>query len=303
MKSAAVIPSLKAGDVVNTCIKSMIDGGYDGDIYVVSQDEKNIRVTDLGDNVRFVHTRVNNFESVDTLIYKGFLAFDKKYDVMIYSHSDVTFLSGWWQPVKDLWDSVDRTRVWNINVPMSNECIVVTDPQQKLGLGFDKWNPGCHGRISPVSSFLCDFYAAGVNKYGGDTSYFAMEHFLYYEAIVQHKWQLMANIGSGFVHDSPKSDTSIMEKEQPGLFHSLVGKAYESWFGYFGYNLEHFITTWFGNVMTRHTTEIVTCVNAGNYEALDYIFNEGIEMLKLSDCDTCSFKCPAMDKIHLDFIN
>ncbi len=297
MKYAIIIPSLQYGDTIKNCITSLLESGYDEDIYVVSPDMENSAITALGDKVRFVDTVAMVPEAPDTTLYRGFLALEKKYDILIYSHSDMLFNAGWWQPLKELWDSVDKTRVWNINVPQVMTHVLVTKPNQKLGLAWSEFNPGCHSRLAPVSSFLCDFYAEVTSKYGGETSHFNMEHFLYYEAILQHKWQFMANIGGNVVHVSPNIETAIMEATYPGLHAIYLCKAYESWFRHFGYNLEHFIVTWFGNVMTRHTNEIIDCANDNNYEALDYIFDEGIRMLKLTDCDTCSFKCPAAGRL------
>ncbi len=285
MKCAAIIPSLRAGDVVNNCVTSMIAGGYDDDIYVVSQDPLNSAVTALGDKVRYVNTGTSEYEATDALLYKAFKALEKEYDILVYAHSDMTFHAEWWIKLKEAWDSVNMDKVWSISVPKPGQQITVTDPQQKLGLGFDVNEPAYRERLSPCTSYLYSSYADMVNKFGGET-YFISDLLLFHESILKRKWALLANNGSTATH-TPGSDTGFRETQQPGRFWAGLTLGYSAWFNLIGYNLGHFITTWNGCVLVNHATEIIDGVNSGNYDALDYIFDEAVTRLAERDCNKC----------------
>ena len=297
MKSAAIIPTLQSSDVIINCITSMIAGGYDGDIYVVSRDPSCIGLVELSDKVRYVSSNNPELESSDSLIHKGFLAFDKEYDLIVFAHNDVTFQSGWWQPLNELWDSVDKTRVWSINVPQVTDKIAVSNPEQKLGLGYDPFNPVGIGRYTPCTTFLYDFYAEVVAKYNGDTCV-CLEQCLNYESIVQHKWQFLANTGSYITHHGG-IDSRLMDSLEPNKFYDFIIRGYKYWHETFGTNVEHFITVWFGIVMMNHVYEIIDCANDNNYEALDYICDEGLALFNNHDCKSCSLKCMYVNRINV----
>lgn len=296
MQCAVIVPTLQPSDVLNNCITSMLKGGYDEDIYVVSHDERIRGITTLGDKIRFVKADTDIL-ATDTLIHKGFLSFDKKYDLIIYAHNDVVFHDMWWSKLKELWSSVPTDKIWSISVPMIGERILVNNPQQKLGLGFDIYNIGFHGRFSPCTSFLYSSYADVVNKYGGDT-YFSMELLLFYESILQHKWGMLANNGC-FIEHKGSVDTRVDE----GRFNKYLTLTYHVWFAKFGYNLEHFISIWFNGVLKKHTNEIIDGINSGNYDSLDYIFNEGVSMLGNTNCKKCDLgkTCRCFDKLYREW--
>ncbi len=297
MKCAAIVPSLQYSEAIINCVTSMLEGGYDEDIYVVSPDTQNNAITSLGDKVRFVYTNTKELEAVDTLIYKGFLSFDKEYDLIVYPHSDVVFHAEWWKLLNELWDSVDKTKVWSISVPVFNQFIVTTNTDQKLGFGLDPYNPGYYSRFSPCNSFLCSSYADMVNKYGG-TTHFLVDLLLFYEAMLQHKWGLLANNGC-FITHSPGQDTKFFNETTPGEFANRVANAYRFWHGRFGYNLEHFVTTWCDSIVGRYINEIVDGVNSGNFDTIDHIFDEAITLLGNTDCNKCGLKkCRAFNKVY-----
>jgi hypothetical protein len=279
MQCALVIPTLQPGTLITNCITSAISGGYDGDIYVVSNDIKCNYVITLGSSIRFVNTNTSIAESTDMSIFKGFKAFDKSYDLMIYSHNDVIYHNLWWERLKEVWGTVNTNKVWSITVPATYEKIVFK-PGQKLAFSFDIYNPLYRNRFSPCTSFLYSFYSSYADKYGGNT-YFSGELLMYYEAILQHKWGLVANNGC-FVDHFGNGDVGLSKR-----FGEYFAMTYKVWKDRFGYNLEHFIASWFGNVLINHTTEILDAVNNNNYDKIDYIFDDGLKAIANRDCKLC----------------
>lgn len=265
----------------------MLAGGYNEDIYVVSPDSRCEAITELSPKIRFVSTGVPEPEPSDTLTYKGFKAFDKPYDLMIYSHSDVSYHPHWWERLKEVWECADKEKVWLIGVPEAYEMVFVTKPQQKLGLGIDVYNLNYRARFSPCTSMQVPFYASTVEKYGGNT-YFNIELYLFYEALLQKKWGLLANNGCWINHARGKGDSLVVRG-----FQGKVDTSYDEWFNRMGYNLEHFISIWFGLIMKKHTFEIVDTLNEGIPEInliIDYIFEDGLKALKNFDCENCEIQ-------------
>lgn len=294
MQCAMIIPTLQAGSLLDTCVLSVLNSGYDGDVYVVSHSNRCSSVEKLGGNVVFVNTDTLEAEPTDTLIHKGFLSFNKKYDLMIYSHNDTVYYAGWWSKLQELWQSVDTRKVGSISIPASYDInhIVVTEPNQKLGFGFDIYNPKYRARFSPCTSFLSSLYEDTITKYGWNT-YFSMELFLLYEAIIQHKWSMMANNGC-YVDHKGNGDVGLSK-----YFGNYFAKTYEVWFNHFGYNLEHFIAVWFGCVLNVHSDEILNSINSNNYDSIDYIFDGALKSINNTDCSGCGIEgCHARGKVR-----
>ncbi len=284
MRCAAIIPSVIPGNMLNTCVSTMIDGGrFDGDIYVVSFTNLCGRITELGKNVKFINTKTKDPDSVDTSIYKAFSAFDKQYDLMIYSHSDVIFHKLWWDKLQESWSYVDKNKVWGIGIPYNAEHAGAIRKEHKLGLGIDIYNPLHGSKFSAAHSFSYQYYADTVNKYGGNT-YLALEHLLFYEGVLRHKWSLIAN-NDNFIDHLFGVDTAIV----PG-FNMYCGETYSIWHKLFGTSLDHFVAAWFGLTLNIHKTEILNSINAGDYKSIDYIFDEGLEVIRNPDCPKCLAK-------------
>jgi hypothetical protein len=270
--------------MLNNCVSSALKGGYDGDIYVVSHIPTCSSICELGTNVKFVHTGVKTAEPTDTLIYKGYKAFDKKYDLMIYSHNDTVYHDKWWEKLQEAWNAVNPDKVGIITVPANYDVVNVNNPSHKLGFSHDIYNPEFSGRFSPCSSFVPSLYADTIESFGWNT-YFAMELFISYEAIVKHKWSAMAN--TGCIVDHIGNGDMGLSKD----FGVYFAKTYRVWFDKLGYNLEHFIAVWFGCVLQVHKKEILEAINSGDYESVEHIFDASMKSIKNTNCNACGLIC------------
>lgn len=277
--------------MLTNCVSSILQGGYDGDIYVVSHiDCSSIR--NLDTNIKFVHTGSKVADPTDTMIYRAFQVFDKKYDLMVYSHNDTVYHDGWWSSLKEVWEAVDTSKVGIITVPATYDSgkITVNSQHQKLGLGIDLYNPNYTARFSPCSSFTTSLYADTIDKFGWNT-YFSMELFIYYEAIVQHKWGFMLN-NNTYVDHIGNGDMGLSKN-----FGTYFGKTYSVWFEKLGYNLEHFIAVWFGCVLKFHGKEIIDAINTKDYDRVDYIFDGAMKSINNTNCSGCYIRCHACNRV------
>lgn len=286
-----IIPTLQNGVMLENCVSSILKNGFDGDIYVVSHVDC-ISIRKFDSNIKFVYTGSKVADPTDTMIYKAYQVFDKKYDLMIYSHNDTVYHEGWWSNLKNAWESVDTNKVGIITVPASYDKtrITVTNPQQRLGLGIDIYNPKFTARFSPCSSFTTQLYTDTITKFGWDT-YFGMELFISYEAIVQHKWGMMLN-DTAYVDHIGNGDMGLSKN-----FGTYFARTYTTWFNKFGHNLEHFIAVWFGCVLTVHGPEIIDAVNNKEYDKVDYIFEGALKSIHNTDCVHCGLLCTVKNRV------
>ncbi len=278
MKCAVIVPALRPSEHLSLCLAALLKNcGNDQDIYVVSQDTRCSNVTDLGANVRFVDAQSNIPLPTDALVYKAFLAFDKKYEVLVFQHSDTIVREFWWEKLKELWNEVDRKKIWGIVIP-TIQPMMSTD---KLSLSWDSNNGDYCNRWTVCNSFLPDIYERTIKKYGSNT-YFSVEYLLAHEAILEHKWAMVANNGSFADHLISGLDTNFFNIGE------YLNKTYVAFFNSLGYNLEHFMGIWFGTVLINHAHEIIENVNAGTFDKIDYIFDEALIMLNNTDCEHCN---------------
>ncbi len=284
MEYVVVVPALQPSEHLTNCINTMLQHGYDQDVYVVSHDVRCAYVTTLGDKVRFVDTKSNVPEPRDINVYKASLAFDKRYDVMILSHSDTLFNENWFTLLKELWDEVDTDKVWAITVPHPLE---PKRGSRNFTFGDDPYNGDYCQRFEQCATFLYEIYERTVNKYGSDTS-FSVEYLMFNEAIVAHKWAMMGNNGCLTTHVGG-ADSTVYDMGPS------FGHTYATYRENMGYNLDHFIGMWFGNVMIRHADEIIEAVSDGDYDRVDYIFGEAIGLLNACDCSSCNIRCRTRD--------
>ncbi len=304
MKCAIVIPTFGHGEMVVGCINSYLDSGkFDGDIYTVSHDPECHVLTDIGKNIRFVNTNTAEMDSPDMSLYKGFLAFDKDYDIMIYAHSDsnVNYNDGvgrgkdWWVKLQESWSIVNKDKLWSIIIPMyagydgdvykkGEALICPINDSHHFGLGSDRPNPYQGAKSSPAHSFLTKFYAEAVGKYGGNTGV-AINSILHYEGVIKHKWSLVARNNNYTGHQNylgEKAD-SFFAKNLDRYF----GESYSAFHSYYGMSLDHYDEAWFGLTLNLHKEEILNAIHVGDYDSIDYIFNEGLNAIQHPDCNRC----------------
>ncbi len=285
IKYVAVVPALQPSEHLNNCIYTMLQHGYDQDVYVVSHDVRCAYVTKFGANVKFVDSKSSIPETRDMNLYKAFMTFDKKYDIIILSHSDTSFINNWFVLLKELWDKVDTNKIWSITVPHPLE---PKRGNKNLTLGWDPYNGDYCQRFEQCASFLYDLYEHTVTKYGFDT-YFSVEYLLFNEAILARKWSMMGNNGCFTWHRGGK-DSSVYDMG------ANFSKTYATYHMNTGYNLDHFIGIWFGRILIKHADEIIDAINDGDYNRIEYIFNEALTLLNACDCNGCGIRCRTRDK-------
>ncbi len=307
MRCAIVIPTIRNGDMLKNCVTCALDKGkFDGDIYVVSHDSGCNTITELGSNVKFVYTNTSQLPPPDGSIYKAFMSFDKEYDIMLYVHSDTQLNIGtgqngiggidneqwhcedWWEKLQESWNRVDMNRVWGIGIPLPAgegglACIVPVNPEHHFGFGSDLYNP-LHGtKWSQAHSWTTQFYVEAITKYGENT-YLALEHLMFYEGVQKHKWSLIANNGN-FINHQYHIDGIDTQFVKP--FNMYCGKSYQAFHDNHGISLDHFVAAWFGLTLNLHKEEILNAIHIGDYDSIDYIFNEGSEVINHPNCKRC----------------
>ncbi len=304
MRCAIVIPTFGHSEMVVACINSYLDSGkFDGDVYVVSQDPGCHVLTNLGENVKFVDTGTVEMDSPDMSFYKGFLAFDKEYDIMICAHSDSNVNYGlngpgsgedWWAKMQESWNIVNKDRVCSIIIPMfageagekrGEDLICPVSPEHQFGLGSDLHNyPIQRAKSSPAHSYLVSFYTEAIAKYGGDTG-IARLHLIHYEGIKKHMWTLVANNKNWTGHQNPPYEhaDSWFAKNLDKAF----GDGYTAFHKHHGVSIDHYDMSWFGLTLNLHNEEILNAIHDGDYDRIDYIFDEGIDAIQNPDCVKC----------------
>jgi len=296
---------LRPGDMINNCVITILDNGkFDGDIYVVSCDQSVSEVTELGSNVKFVNTNTARLQSPDTNIYMGYKSFDEKYDIMIYAHSDVAFnyrSDNWWGKLKEAWGYVDINKVWGIGIPVyagqpddlyqdGEALICPVNNYHHFGLGSDLYNPLHPTKWSPVHSWTTNFYYEVITKYGWNTG-LALEHLMFYEGVQKRKWSLIARNGGFINHQYHEMgiDTRFVT-----LFFRYCKMSYDVFYEHHGISLDHFVGAWFGLTLNLHKEEILNAIHIGDYDSIDYIFDEASEIINNPDCNKCVTLNPDM---------
>jgi hypothetical protein len=307
MKCAIVVPSTRPGAMIDNCIVTALHGGkFDGDIYVVSNDVAVKDVEKFGGQVKFVDTHTEHMPAPDLSIYTGYMAFDKEYDLMLYIHSDAQLNIGcgtngqggvdsanwkcedWWGKLQESWNRVDMNRVWGIGIPIpagadGKACIAPVNPEHHFGFGCDLYNP-LHGtKWSQAHSWTVSWYKDMLAQYGKDTG-LSLEHLMFYQGVQRHRWSLIANNGNLINHQyhAMGIDTRFVRP-----FDRYCGQSYSTFHQHHGISLDHFVAAWFGLTLNLHKEEILNAIHIGDYDSIDYIFNEGSEYINHPNCKRC----------------
>jgi hypothetical protein len=277
MNTALIIPVVAPTETYKECIRTLLDSSYDQDIYVVSHNKE----CNISDRINFV--KIDNISPTDTLIYKGFKAFTREYDIIAYAHSDVVFYREWYDYLVKSWDSVDKSRIWGISIPWGN--IITNNSAQKFGFGMDIYNSGYFSRLSPCNSFLYKAYKDTVEKYGGDT-YYNLELLMSYETMLNHMWSVWANVRP--ISHKCNTDTPLLGGDH---FSRYLREDYDQFFKLMGYNVEHFITVWWGYILKSNYVKVIDCINNNDFNSIDYLIDEGLSLLNTQECNTCKCRC------------
>lgn len=164
----------------------------------------------------------------------------------------------------------------NIQIGINLQNIQNDDLTQTFGLGKDRFNNAPNelffvaGRYSPVASFIVEAWTE-INGFDTDMSVGCdLEIQLY--GSKHRKWSLWIN-NPPFIHRR-RSDTGIMSKKDCGIFGDNIAKTYKIFQHKYGFTIDHFISTYFAEILIIYQDEIIKAVNEFNFESIDFIFDK-----------------------------
>lgn len=298
MKFLLIMIACKYDTMTHEAMKSVIDSDYDGDIVLVTPDHINIP------NIDVVNTP--SMMPPDSMMAAGILSTRKAYDYVVWIHNDVILPKFWFRKAIDAINSTDG-HVWVLSLPF---CILHGEPtsynyddilncissddihtpyivesSDKIGPGV--WNARYDKDRATIFGSACiinyNYIYDMISQYGKDT-YWLCEYILLDRGIREKKWSLTLNCDVVVHYISHDTHTYRLGEYANNKW---CIQAYKMWFNIFGYNIEHLIDIWSSYIMARNRHIINRSVNTGEWDNINYLFNEAIELQGRKDCNNC----------------
>ena len=247
-------------------------------------------------------------------------------DIVIYAHSDVLFPPNWFGQLNHAWEEVfDLGKVgiinlgyiesspalrgdvamreafarrryddllWVLAYPGSGLMIDVhshNDVRRLFGLARCRFNDKVGhlrlmtGRFSPVASFPLQTWR---DMGGFDPALaYAMDSELHYYGYQNRKWTLWIN-NTPLIH-LQGTDTIALLGEDIEQFMEKERAAREAFEKKYGWDLGHFIFTYFAETSIIHHDEIVNAANELRFSDVDFVFDDFWERLRSKRLATC----------------
>lgn len=247
-------------------------------------------------------------------------------DIVIYVHSDMLFPLNWFGQLDYAWDKVyDLGKVdiinlgyieprawlpsdiavreafvrgqyddllWVLAYPggeLVNDVHGHNDMKRLFGLARCRFNDEVgrlhlmSGRFSPAASFPLQTWR-DIGGFDPGIAY-AMDSELHYHGYQNRKWNLWIN-NTPLIH-LQGGDTSALSSDYSKQFMVMLGAAEETFEKKYGWDLGHFIFTYFAETAIIYHDEIVNAANELRFSDIDYIFDDFWDRLKRKRLDTC----------------
>ncbi len=267
------------------------------------------------------------WQGVAAALDLGIKSMPEDTDVVIYAHSDVLWPPDWFSQLDLAWEKTITTgKVALINlgymqVKSDVEAILhhafvtgkyddllsvmtamkevtvladrvddvqIKDKYQLFGLAMDPWNNNftkirmMTGRFSVGVSF--PMRTCKAIKIDTESS-IGVDLELLMHALQNKKWSLWVN-NKPLIH-LVSSDTQRMKSNEKRKFEQDCLRTYELFPKKYGWEIEHFLFTYFAETNVIYFDEIVKAVNSLRFSDIDYIFDDFFDRLKNKKCSSC----------------
>jgi len=247
-------------------------------------------------------------------------------DIVINVHGDILFPTNWFDQLRYAWDRVyDSGKVGIINLgyieprPKLPSDIAVreafvrgqyddllwvlaypgsglthdvhshNDMRRLFGLARCRFNDSVGrlhlmtGRFSPAASFLLQTWR-DIGGFDPELPY-AMDSELHYYGYQNRKWNLWVN-NAPLIH-LQGGDTSAITGDDITQFMHVLKAGREAFEKKYGWDLGHFIFTYFAETAIIYHDEIVDAANELRFSDIDYIFDDFWDRLRRKRLDSC----------------
>jgi len=324
LKYGIIITVMFDSEVFRTSLMSLLNSDFQGEIVVVEEGNNKEAVCESFCSklpVRYIKNK--RWSGVSHNVNLGIERLNPNTDIVIYAHNDIFWPPNWFGQLDHAWDKVyDLDKVGAIflgylQMVSADETLFtgsrygnlswllktmsempdqmgyvqntqVKDTERLFGLALDPWNSDYSrlrmmtGRFSIANSFPLKMWQ-DIGGFDPEMS-LGLEHELQEFCLKNRRWDLWIN-NTPLIHymsvDTRKAGAGQVEFNALDKTNELFAKKV-------GWEVDHLLSTYYGEVRIIYYDEIVNAVNKLRFGDIDFVFDDALKRLKtkrLSDCE------------------
>ncbi len=273
------------------------------------------------------YAKQSGYNGTNECYNRGIKELDPSTDVIIVTHSDVLWPARWFADLDGAWSKIfssNRVGIINLgyqqfngrrnsvlrelfkrnnytdllwtlesleempNLSIEFKNIQNRDRRLMFGLAEDAWNESVPrlefmtGRFSVSASFPKKIW----DKLGGFEKESYSVDLELQEYCFENKMFCLWLNNAPLIHCC-SSDSLTLKNKDEKRFWGLVENTYKKFQDKHGYDLEHFLSTYFAEISVLYHDEIISAANELRFSDADFIFDEFNKKLKEKKCDDC----------------
>ncbi|MFB3146009.1 MAG: glycosyltransferase family A protein, partial [Nitrospirales bacterium] len=328
LKYALIITSMFDSGVFRSSLSSLVNSDFCGEIVVVEEGNQPEKVCESYCREMGVsYHKKPSWTGPDASFNLGIQNLESEPDILINAHSDVLWPPSWFARLDEAWArvySLDKVSMINLGYidfsgePSLAECFVqgrymdlidvfaairdagsrrvkytqVQDPSRMFGLGRDLYSNDkpeklhrMAGRYSVGASYPMQAWR-DIGGFDPELGGSGLDNQLLLNSIQNRKWQVWTN-NSLLIHHRG-TDTGLLSPSNFSRHIEIVGQTYSGFAKKYGWNLDHFLSTYYGETCIIYGDEIVDAVNELRFSDIDFVFDEFADRLarkRLNNCE------------------